>query len=198
MSSITPLLGWRDYLHVRGDRVRGDAEYFCSRAEELRDLVGRVLQSGLSEGAEQALGDLAEEDMVDFCILVDLANEVDIPGVTSLEHEDAAKLRQFLATEPWRALIVDTEINVCLAMLRSYGESEAETIWHMGDPHMLKTISRAFEAADREQLGRFVAEINRIAARPAVRFDTELMALMTAGAERAAERLGIQPPSLFN
>jgi predicted phosphoribosyltransferase len=81
-------------------------------------------------------------------------------------------------------------------MLRSYGESEAETIWHMGDPHMLKTISRAFEAADREQLGRFVAEINRIAARPAVRFDTELMALMTAGAERAAERLGISSQDL--
>ncbi len=198
MSSITPLLGWRDYLHVRRDRVRGDADYYLARASEIRDIIIDVLGAGLSEGAEQALGDLAEEDMVDFNILVDLSNEVDIPGVEALEHEDAAKLRQFLAEDPWRSLCADTEINVCLAMLRSYGESEDETIWHMGDPHMLRSISTAFDAANNEQMGRFVAEINNLARRPNIRFDNELTAIIIAGAESAAARLGVHPPDLFN
>ena len=196
--SITPLLGWRDYLHVRPDKVRGDSEYYLIRAQEVRDMVGTVLRGGLSEGAEQSLTDLAEEDSVDFCILVDLASGLDIPGVDHLDAEDASKLNQFLHQEPWRSLEVDTEIAVCLAMLRSYGESDEETIWYMGDPHLLKSISRAFDGVNREQLGRFVAEINALAARPNIRFDDELIALTLASADGAAHRLGIQAPALFN
>lgn len=198
MTSITPLLGWRDYLHVRRDRVRGDAEYFCNRALELRELVVDLLGGGYTEGVEQALGDIAEEDTVDFCILVDLANQVDIPDVEALEDEDAEKLQQFIHSEPWRSLEVDTHINVCLAMLRAYGESEAETIWHMGDPHLLRTMSRAFETTNSEQLGRFVADINALAKRADINFDHELQAIARAGADNAAHRLGIQTPALFN
>ncbi len=196
--SITPLLGWRDYLHVRRDRVRGDVEYYCTRAEEIRELVSDVLGAGLSEGALKALSDLAEEDTVDFCIMVDLANEIDIPDVAALHKEDSAKLRQFLSMEPWRSLQVDTEIAVCLAMLRAYGESDEETIWHMGDPHLLRSISLVFETVNKEQLGRFAAEINALNRRPNINFDSELMAISTAGASSAAIRLGIQAPELFN
>lgn len=196
--SITPLLGWRDYVHVRADRIRGDAEYYLTRAQEIRDVVSDVLAAGLSEGAEQALTDLAEEDSVDFCILVDLASDVSIPEVEPLAEETAAKLLQFLQREPWRSLEVDTEIAVCLAMLRAYGESEEETIWHMGDPHLLKSISRAFDGVNSEQLGRFVAEINALHTHPKIHFDVELKALAVASAENAAARLGVKPPVLFN
>ncbi|MFT7654285.1 MAG: hypothetical protein ACI9ON_002482 [Limisphaerales bacterium] len=196
--SITPLLGWRDYLHVRSDKVRGDSEYYLTQAGVVRDLVATVLQVGLSEGAEQALTDLAEEDSVDFCIMIDLAAGLDIPGVEPLVGQQKQMLSQFLAQEPWRSLEVDTEIAVCLAMLRVYGESEAETIWHMGDPHLLKSISRAFEGVNKEQLARFVAEINTLAAQRAISFDNELCALSLACAESAANRLGTQAPSLFN
>ncbi|MEM9621520.1 MAG: hypothetical protein AAF993_07730 [Pseudomonadota bacterium] len=196
--SITPLLGWRDYVHVRTDRLRGDAEYYLSRAEELRDLVSDLLGAGLSEGAEQALADIAEEDSVDFCILVDLAEGVDIPDVTPLKPAQAEKLLQFLRQEPWRSLEVDTEIAVCLAMLRAYGENEEETIWHMGDPHLLRSISRAFGGVNKEQLGRFVEEINGLHTHPRIHFDLELKALAIASADNAAQRLGIRTPALFN
>ena len=197
-ASITPLLGWRDYLHVRQDRIRGDADYYCMRAQEIRASVDDVLRAGLSAGAELALSDLAEEDSVDFCIMVDLANGVDIPDVLPLDNNTQAKLYQFLAEEPWRSLEVDTEINVCLAMLRVYGENEEETIWHMGDPHLLKSLSRAFQGCNREQLGRFVSEINTLNAKAKIHFDAELQAMSCASAEIAAHRLGIPQPTLFN
>ena len=196
--SITPLLGWRDYVHAHVDRVRGDADYYLLRASELRDIVNDVLGAGLSEGAVQALSDLAEEDSVDFSILVDLAAGVSIPGVDPLPESEAVKLTQFLTEEPWRSLEVDTEIAVCLAMLRAYGENEYETIWHMGDPHLLKSISRAFDGVNKEQLGRFVAEINSLHVHPKIHFDNELKALAVASAEGAAIRLGIKAPTLFN
>ncbi len=196
--SITPLLGWRDYLHTHVDRVRGDAEYYLLRASEIRDIVYDVLGAGLSDGAVQALADLAEEDSVDFSILVDLASNVHIPGVAPLDEREALKLGQFLREEPWRSLEVDTEIAVCLAMLRAYGESEEETIWHMGDPHLLKSISRAFDGVNKEQLGRFVSEINALHCHPKIHFDSELKALALASADNAARRLGMRTPVLFN
>ena len=196
--SITPLLGWRDYLHIRPDKIRGSADAYCARAEEIRDIIAQVLHAGFSTGAEQALTDLAEEDSVDFCIMVDLANHVDIPGIEPLDKEDTIHLLQFLEAEPWRSLVVDTEIAVSLAMLRAYGESEEETIWYMGDPHLLSTLSKTFESVNKEQFGRFIAEINSLCRDRGLRFDDELMALSRASANRAADRLGLQPPILFN
>lgn len=196
--SITPLLGWRDYLFTHPDRVRGDSDYYLSRAKELRETIVAVLAGGLSEGAERALTDLAEEDSVDFCIMMDLANNVQIPGVDRLESEDELHLRQFLHDEPWRSLEVDIEIAVCLAMLRAYGESDEETIWYESDPHLLKSMSQAFQGVNREQLGRFVAEINALGAQRHVEFDAELKALAVVSAESAAHRLGVKMPVLFN
>ena len=68
----------------------------------------------------------------------------------------------------------------------------------MGDPHLLKSISRAFDGVNKEQLGRFVAEINALHTHPQIHFDTELKALALASAESAATRLGIKTPTLFN
>ena len=195
--SINSLLGWKDYLHIRGDKVRGDSDYFCARAQELRELLSDLLSAGLSEGAEAALTDLCEGDVVDFCITQDLAAQVDIPDVVELPESQAAALSLFLEHEPWHSLVVDTHINVCLAMLRAYGEDESATMWHMGDPHILRTLSDTFERVDREQLGRLAAEINSLAGRVDMHFDQELKALVVACGERACQRLRVAPVVLF-
>ena len=196
-SSVTKILGWRDYLHARSDRVQVDAEYFVDRASEIRDQLEFVLANGLNEGAEASLGELAEEDMVDFCIMADLANHVDIPGVEQLAPETARCLEQFFVNDPWHALMADVEINVCLAMLRAYGESEGETIWHLNDPYLLTAISRALDDCNEEQLGRFVAETQTLAERSDIVWDDELNELMAVCVNRAAGRLRVRhPPSM--
>lgn len=193
-SSITRLLGWRDFTHMHSDRVRGDAEYYCDRAGELHEELEFILSSGLNEGAEASLTHLAEEDIVDFCIMADLANHVDIPGVRSLSIETARCLEQFIASEPWHALLADTEIMVCLAMLRAYGENEEDTVWHVNEPYLLTAISRALDDCNEEQLGRFVAETNALAKLSDIIWDDELNDLMTVCANRAAQRLGVKHP----
>ena len=193
-SSVTRLLGWRDYLHARSDRLQGDAEYFVNRASEMRDELEFVLRNGLNEGAEASLGELAEEDMVDFCIMADLANHVDIPGVGPLAPETARCLEQFFDNDPWHALMADVEIIVCLAMLRAYGESDEETIWHRNDPYLLTAISRALDDCNEEQLGRFVAETHSLAERNDVQWDEELGELMAVCVNRAA---GAPPRQTF-
>ncbi len=196
--SIIPLLGWRDFVHLRQDHVRGDADSYCTRAAELRELVTRTLSGGLNEASEEILADIAGDDIVDFCILVDFANDVDIPDVDPLDEDTREWLSRWVENDPWRSLAIDTDISVCVAMLRAYGKNEQETIWHMSDPHLLRSISRVFDAVDREQYLHFVGEINALHEAAAVSFDSELIALTTASAERAAERLGIQQAILFN
>ncbi len=196
--SIIPLLGWLDYVHLRQDHVRGDVEYYCSRAVELRELVTRSLSGGLNEASEEILADIAGDDIVDFCIMVDFANDIDIPDVPPLDHTTRDWLAHWLSLEPWRALAVDTDISVCKAMLHAYGKSDEDTVWHMSDPHLLRSISRVFEAVDREQYLHFVGEINLLAANPKFSFDSELIALTMASADRAAQRLGIRAEPLFN
>ena len=153
-----------------------------------------MLANGLNEGAQASLSELAEEDMVDFCIMVDLANHVDIPGVDALGAETARCLEQFFAEDPWHALRADAEIMVCLAMLRAYGESEGETIWHLNDPYLLTAISRALDDCNEEQLGRFVAEANALAERSDIVWDDELNDLMAVCVNRAADRLRVKIP----
>ena len=197
-SSIIPLLGWRDFVHLRQDHVRGDVDHFCTRASELRELITRTLSGGLNEASEEILADIAGDDIVDFCIMVDLAGDIDIPDVDALDEDTREWLSRWIESEPWRSLAVDTDISVCIAMLRAYGKSDEETVWHMSDPHLLRSISRVFDAADREQYLHFVGEINALYELSTVNFDSELIALTTASAERAAERLGIRQEPLFN
>ncbi|MEQ8693039.1 MAG: hypothetical protein RIC89_19670 [Pseudomonadales bacterium] len=196
--TYTQLLGWHDFLHVRQDKVRGDVEYFCMRAGELAELVKGMLSAGYSASAEQVLGDLSEGDMVDFAILVDLADGVDIPDVEPLPASVRDLLQRFLHNDPWRALVVDTNIIVCLAMLRSYGHTDEDSIWYHSEPHLVRSLSKAFEGVDREQFNRLVAEINALSEDPNTSFDAELIGMATVSAELAAERLGLKPPVLFN
>lgn len=197
-TSIARLLGWRDYLHLRRDKVRGDAEAYCDRAQEIRELVAKTLSGGLTDAASYALGDLAEGDIVDFCVMVDLANGVEIPDVEPLDDDTREWLMQWRETEPWRALTVDTDINVCLAMLRAHGQEPDEIIWHMGDPHLLRTISQVFEQVDREQYARFVVEINVLVTSHKYNFDSELLALLNVASDNAAHRIGVEPKPIGN
>lgn len=50
--------------------------------------------------------------MGDFCIMVDLAQAVAIPGVEPLGKDTVEHLREFLETEPWHSLLVDNDVTV--------------------------------------------------------------------------------------
>src|SRR5262244_2079597 len=100
------LLKWRESRTLAVED-RALAEEFASRASDLRSQVSFLLSGGLTEGAIEALGALAEEDMVDFCILVDLAAGIPIGGIEPLDAETRLHLTEFLDEEPWRSLAVD-------------------------------------------------------------------------------------------
>ena len=116
---ILRFFNWRLNVHD-SHQVAGDAEVsdaFAQRAGEVRESVEFVLDNGLNEGAEEALGSLAEQDMGDFCIMVDLAQGVAIPEVEPLRKDTAEHLVEFLETEPWHSLLVDNDVTVAIAML---------------------------------------------------------------------------------
>ncbi len=62
----------------------------------------------------------------------------------------------------------------------------------------MKSLSRAFDGVNKEQLARFVAEINALENRPNIQFDSELRAIALTCTDNAAHRLGIKTPTLFN
>ena len=97
------ILKWREskLLAIDDDAL---ADQFAARAAEVRSQVEFLLGGGLTEGAEAALGALAEEDMVDFCIMVDLAGGVTIGGLEPLDPQTQLHLSEFLDQEPWRSL----------------------------------------------------------------------------------------------
>jgi hypothetical protein len=105
------LLKWRDARTLATDD-RALAEEFAARAADVRSQVSFLLSGGLTEGAVAALAALAEEDMVDFCIMVDLASGVDISGVAPLDAETRVHLSEFLDEEPWRSLATDNDITI--------------------------------------------------------------------------------------
>ena len=109
---------WRDNIHQRlASTQREDEAHhaaFVARAYELRDEIEFLARNGLNEGAEESLGTLAEQDMADFCIMVDLSADVEIEGVAKLTHETRQHLQEFLDSEPWHSLTVDTDLTVAL------------------------------------------------------------------------------------
>jgi hypothetical protein len=98
MSDIE-LLKWREG-QVRAREDRALAERFAARALEVREEVEFLLAGGLTEGAEVALGAFAEEDLVDFSIMVDLAASVPIEGVPPLAVAPAASSPSFWTAIP--------------------------------------------------------------------------------------------------
>jgi hypothetical protein len=167
------------------------AEAFAERAQEMRDELEFLLGAGLSEGAEQSLNALAEEDMSDFCIMVDLAEPIEIPGVTPLAEQTRKHLHNFLDGEPWHSLVIDNDITVALASLDAIGASETERPWYDEVPHLIEMIARLLDQVNKEQLLRLVGEYNVLAARDHLHLPKELGATFEALVHSATQRLGM-------
>ncbi len=167
------------------------AREFSERAQELCEELEFLLGAGLSEGAEQALNSLAEEDMSDFCIIVDLAEPVEIPGVTPLRKETRKHLLNFLNGEPWHSLVIDNDITVALASLDSIGATSTNRPWYENAPHLVKFIARLLDQINKEQLIRFVGEYNVIAQRDHLHLPEEFATLFTTLIHTATQRLGM-------
>lgn len=193
---VTSAFVWRDFYRrmkiVAADDVE-QAARFAERAAEVRGDVASLLQSGLTEGAAQALESLAEGDMVDFGILVDLAEPVPIPDVTPLDHGTRRHLAEFLAEEPWRSLAVDTDIAVVLGMLKAAASTAAP--WFEAEPELVRIVDSLLMRCSGEQLQRFTAEVDA-----RLRNDdlpAELTARLRDAVHAAARRLGTRPPAFL-
>jgi hypothetical protein len=188
MSDIE-LLKWREG-QVRAREDRALAERFAARALEVREEVEFLLAGGLTEGAEVALGAFAEEDLVDFSIMVDLAASVPIEGVPPLAVAARRQLAEFLDRNPWHLLAIDLDVTVVLGMADDVLCNRAR--WYEISPELPVTLAGLMDRVDREQLARFAAELEaRIEAHPeadeaAVGMIRELVAV-------GAKRLGVRP-----
>jgi hypothetical protein len=153
-----------DLLKWRGSKAlaledRALADEFSARADEVRAQVVFLLGGGLTEGASDALATIAEEDMVDFCVMVDLAGGTEIDGVTPLDATTRLHLAEFLELEPWRSLSVDNDITIALAMIEETLATADATPWHRSSPHLPVTLANLMDRVDREQYLRFAGEL---------------------------------------
>ena len=198
MPGITTFWGWRDY-HRRGRSAAYEqaSEYFRDRAQEVADLVSGLLSGGLSEGAEEALAALAEEDAQDFCILIDLAEGVEIPGVNALEDDRLEALQMFLDHEPWHSLMVDVEISLCIAMLEDYGRTPEDVPWYRSHPEVVSVCAQMLDGVNQEQLNRFVGDVNFMADHDDIRLDEDVASVVRYSVSRAADRLGVKVPEFL-
>ena len=171
-------------------------ESFASRAQEIADSVRFVLQSGLSGGAEESLGAMAEQDMGDFCIMVDLAQGVPLPGVSALDKDTSEHLREFLDHEPWHSLLVDNDITVGIAMLEDVASRADEGPWYQVCPNMARVVAAVLDQANAEQLQRFAGEIEALGKRNEVALPRDAAAIIENLVHSNAERLGIKPPGI--
>jgi len=152
------LLKWRE-TRTLAVEDRALADEFAARAADIRSQVEFLLGGGLTEGADEALGALAEEDMVDFCIMVDLAAGVEIPGIAPLDAETRLHLSEFLEEEPWRSLAVDNDITVALATIEDMLLQSDEAPWYRIAPQLPVTLANLMDRVDREQYIRFAGEL---------------------------------------
>lgn len=191
---------WRDDLHRRLAATREeDAAHraaFVARAQELADEVAFVLGNGLTEGAVEALSALAEQDMVDFCIMVDLAAAVSIAGVTPLAPEVRRHLEEFLDNEPWHSLMVDNDLTVALAMVEAVAAAGAEVPWYETSPNLIRVTARVLDGANAEQVQRFVGELNALGEASGAPIPNDAAEILRYIVRGAAQRLGIEPPRL--
>jgi hypothetical protein len=187
---------WRDLTHQRANADAEHAAAFAERAQELRDELEFLLAGGLSEGAEEALGALAEQDMSDFCIMVDLAEERVPPGVVPLTAGSREPLRQFLDHEPWHSLQVDTDLTVALAMYEDFAIREDNVPWYEVSPNLVRITARVLDQANAEQIRRFAGELEALHARTRLDLPEDVASLVRNLVETAAHRVGIAPPSV--
>src|SRR5262245_48766135 len=152
------LLKWRESrtLAVEDGAL---ADEFAARAADIRSQVVFLLGGGLTEGADEALGTLAEEDMVDFCIMVDLAAGIPISGIEPLDAETRLHLTEFLDEEPWRSLVVDNDITIALATIEEMLLQADEAPWYRIAPQLPVTLANLMDRVNREQYIRFAGEL---------------------------------------
>ena len=184
----------RDSHQAAEDAALSDA--FSQRAVEVRESIEFLLDNGLNEGAEAALGTLAEQDMGDFCIMVDLAQRVAIPEVEPLRKVTADHLEEFLETEPWHSLLVDNDVTVAIAMLEDVAVRVDEGPWYRVCPNMARVVAGVLDKVNAEQMQRFVGEIEALKSRTGVRLPDDVLDLVTNLVRSNAERLGMRPPSI--
>ena len=148
------ILKWRE-TRARAEADAEVAERFRTRAAEVRDEVNFLLASGLNEGAVEALAAFAEEDMVDFSIMVDLAAEA-IKEVEPLNETTREHLAEFLDEEPWHSLAIDLDITVVLAMIEDVLQHSGR--WYESSPRLPVTLAVLMDRVNLEQFRRFEAE----------------------------------------
>lgn len=187
------VFAWRDFhrrMNIATPEDVEQARQFAERAGEVRAEVAFLLQRGLTQGAATALGALAEQDMLDFGILLDLAEPVSIPEVEPLDNETRRHLAEFLDDEPWHSLAVDTDVAVALGILKAVAASQAP--WFEASPEVVRVVASAMARASAEQLQRFAGEVNARFA--AAELPAELTGMLRYVVRSAAERLGTRPP----
>ena len=185
---------WREFnrrMQTAREDDAAQAEEFATRAAEVREEVTFLLSAGLSEGAEEALNALAEGDMNDFCILVDLAEPIDIPDVEPLDEEVRKQLHNFLDGEPWHSLVIDNDITVTLASLDAIGANPTNRPWYEQAPHLVELMARLLDQVNKEQLMRLVGEYNALAERDHLHLPTELATVFESLVHNACQRLGL-------
>lgn len=179
--------------HQRSDDRRL-LESFAARAQEIAEGVSFLLQGGLSAGAEESLGAMAEQDMDDFCIMVDLAQGVALPGVPPLDKDTGEHLREFLDHEPWHSLLVDNDITVAIAMLEDIASRADEGPWYRVCPNMARVVAAVLDQANAEQMQRFAGEIAALGKRNELELPRDVATIVDNLIHSNAERLGIKPP----
>jgi hypothetical protein len=185
------ILKWRESKAMAVED-RALAEQFAARAAQVRSAVDFLLSGGLTEGASEALAALAEEDMVDFCILVDLAGGVAIDGVAPLDAQTRLHLSEFLDQEPWRSLAVDNDITVALAMVEETVARSDREAWYRTSPQLPVTLANLMDRVDREQYQRFSCELDlRLRRHPDHAAD--LVAIVREIVRCGARRVGAHP-----
>ena len=191
-------LNWRLDLLDRHQREVDAAlsEEFSQRAGEVREQLVFLLENGLTEGAEASLAAVAEQDMGDFCIMVDLAQGVAIPQVDPLDRGIVEPLQEFLNHEPWHSLQVDNDVTVAIAMLEDVAARADEGPWYRVCPNMVRVVARVLDQVNKEQMQRFAGEIEAIHKRSGLQHPADVKALVQNLLQSNSIRLGIRPPEL--
>ena len=187
------LLRWRESRALALED-QALAEAFSSRAAEIHAQVTFLLSQGFSEGANESLAAMAEGDMVDFCVMVDLVGAVDIPDVAPLDESTRRHLEAFLDQEPWHSLAVDNDITITLATIEDLLERMAtDEPWYHVSPQLPATLANLMDRVDREQFMRFAGELtNR---QQHVRNAAERLGFLNEIIIAGAHRVGVRPPA---
>ena len=187
------LLRWRESRALALED-QALAEAFSSRAAEIHAQVTFLLSQGFSEGANESLAALAEGDMVDFCVMVDLVGAVDIPDVAPLDDSTRRHLEEFLDQEPWHSLAVDNDITITLATIEDLLERMANgEPWYHVSPQLPATLANLMDRVDREQFMRFAGELTNRQQR--VRNAAERLGFLNEIIIAGAHRVGVRPPA---